>query len=559
MRPARAAFTLIELMIVMVIIGILLAFILAASVSAIRSAEERATQALISKLETGMGDRLEALLTQQVDTTATAYNRMRDPWSRMQFGAGQSDPDSAKRLAVIARFDQVKTEFPDVFVVQGVSGLRYPLNFAQAPFPSGDLDKDVQFVNPVGGGDSQVLPVPSLGSGIFGASYTVLAAINKNLGKSTDPTTGQTGAGFGTKGYDMVDSNGNDFIDDLGESGGDASIATALANHKHVTARAEMLYAILVEGTGPFGSVFARDDFTEKEVKDTDQDGLPEFVDAWGNPLQFYRWPTLYNSDVQRGLRLIPTGDSDANGNAAYGLADAGGSAATPYGAGLLAAANLTGAYDPREQDPLDPNQQLMAPAWWSSANGFAAAFLPSGPLSAQASFFSCYFHQLLDPVTAAAPNGLGSSGSATQRYWDRSVLPASGLYPRRAFYSRFLILSGGPDGQPGVPYLTDRRGGPGDGLFTDAQLKALAASNYASGATAPMSYPLNGKYPVVQWLLNESQAAQATLNRTPDAWQMPILNAGTPGGDPYTNQLRADGLDDITNHNLGSSAMPAQ
>jgi hypothetical protein len=27
-------------------------------------------------------------------------------------------------------------------------------------------------------------------------------------------------------------------------------------------------------------------------VKDTDNDGLPEFIDAWGNPLRFYRWPT---------------------------------------------------------------------------------------------------------------------------------------------------------------------------------------------------------------------------------------------------------------------------
>ena len=62
-----------------------------------------------------------------------------------------------------------------------------------------------------------------------------------------------------------------------------------------------MLYALLVEGHGPLGSVFSRDDFTDKEVQDTDSDGLPEFVDAWGQPLQFYRWPLLYHSDIQRG------------------------------------------------------------------------------------------------------------------------------------------------------------------------------------------------------------------------------------------------------------------
>ena len=67
-----------------------------------------------------------------------------------------------------------------------------------------------------------------------------------------------------------------------------------------------MLYAILVEGTGPWGSVFSRDDFTDREVMDTDKDGLPEFVDAWGQPLQFFRWPVLYHSDLQRGQMILP-------------------------------------------------------------------------------------------------------------------------------------------------------------------------------------------------------------------------------------------------------------
>ena len=67
-----------------------------------------------------------------------------------------------------------------------------------------------------------------------------------------------------------------------------------------------MLYALLVEGRGPLGSVFSRDDFTDKEVQDTDGDGLPEFVDAWGKPLQFFRWPMLYHSDIQRGQVITP-------------------------------------------------------------------------------------------------------------------------------------------------------------------------------------------------------------------------------------------------------------
>ena len=60
-------FTLTELMIVMVIIGILLSLILTAAFAGVRRAEERATQALISKLETGLDDRLQALLQSQPD------------------------------------------------------------------------------------------------------------------------------------------------------------------------------------------------------------------------------------------------------------------------------------------------------------------------------------------------------------------------------------------------------------------------------------------------------------------------------------------------------------
>ena len=58
-----------------------------------------------------------------------------------------------------------------------------------------------------------------------------------------------------------------------------------LAAHQHKTAQSEVLYALLVEGQGPLGSAFNADDFTNREVRDTDGDGLPEFIDAWGEPL----------------------------------------------------------------------------------------------------------------------------------------------------------------------------------------------------------------------------------------------------------------------------------
>ena len=65
-RPGlRLGFTLTELLVVITIIGIILAFLLTAADGRDRRAEERATQSLITKLEGGLNDRLDALMQNQ--------------------------------------------------------------------------------------------------------------------------------------------------------------------------------------------------------------------------------------------------------------------------------------------------------------------------------------------------------------------------------------------------------------------------------------------------------------------------------------------------------------
>lgn len=60
----------------------------------------------------------------------------------------------------------------------------------------------------------------------------------------------------------------------------------------HSTESSELLYFMLMH-SGTFGASDAGEsDFKRSEIADTDGDGFPEFVDAWGNPLRFYRWPT---------------------------------------------------------------------------------------------------------------------------------------------------------------------------------------------------------------------------------------------------------------------------
>ncbi|MSR58940.1 MAG: prepilin-type N-terminal cleavage/methylation domain-containing protein [Planctomycetaceae bacterium] len=54
----------------------------------------------------------------------------------------------------------------------------------------------------------------------------------------------------------------------------------------------EILYDFLTQLNVLGDQALGADAFSPSEVRDLDLDGLPEFVDAWGQPLRFYRWPT---------------------------------------------------------------------------------------------------------------------------------------------------------------------------------------------------------------------------------------------------------------------------
>jgi len=539
-RPPRG-FTLVELLVVMAVIGILLAFILNASLAGVRAAETRASQALLVKLDTGLNDRVDAILNTRTDANAAhAYmavvisssftsNTAMPQRFNDTGGGGSGTPylPSNQRAQVIARFDQVKAELPDVFVVQTApNGLNnhlayYPLNFAALPYTAGavtpvlaggDAGVHAPYFLPMGAGvvDCNYLPPHSGNSygasdtitvptttGIYGASYTVAAGFYKNIfAEAVRLNPGLAVPNPQNSGFDGVDNDGNGLIDELSENG---MIATAMAalltNHTHKTARAEALYALLVEGQGPFGSVFSRDDFSDSEVRDTDGDGLPEFIDAWGEPIQFYRWPISFPSDSQRG------------GNVYQGILDT------------------------REQNSLDPNQQLVDPSWWASSYNndttiFGAA---SGVLSAPAEFFQLYFHVLTDP-SAVNPS------IAQGQVWDRGLV-GSHYFARREYYSRYLILSGGPDRTPGVPVL--------DPLYYSKLADYIPSPGSAAGLPVVYSFAsgIANTYSLND-LRVESQAGPAS----PARGALPYL---APPADYVTAGIQEAGHDDLTNQNI--------
>jgi type II secretory pathway pseudopilin PulG len=521
---------MIELMIVIVIIGILLSLILIAAMDGVRRAEERATQALISKLETGLDDRLQALLQTQPD-----YNSAHRYMAAI-YPNGLPEIDGLQRQNVIARYDQVKAEIPDVFLLSYTPTTTgtppdYPFNFAAQPFLAGTalsspplgpnapayasyfLPLGNGYVDAPGSGSfgafNPLNPSPQwnpTGTGIFGASYTAAAGLYKNLG-------------YAPAGYDGADNNSNGLIDEYAEGilglsqPQVAQITMNLFNHTHKTARAEVLYALLVEGQGPLGSVFNKDDFTDKEVGDTDGDGMPEFVDGWGEPLQFYRWPIYYHSDLQRGVPV------NNNFNAQSGaLAVGNGVMNYPY----------QNVFDPREQNTLDPSQQLMAPSWWSnqfnSGSSSNITYPPApapitqynGVVSPGAAWFTWFFHPLLEPMIAAG----ATNQQSPLFFWDRGAT----YFQRRAFFTKFLIVSSGPDQQLGI-----------------ARLDTL--SPYGTTISMPTFSAADALIESQARQFNFYDATNASLKGSADANPAPILYGSG-------NTLADVSQDDISNHN---------
>ncbi len=201
---------------------------------------------------------------------------------------------------------------------------------------------------------------------------------------------------------------------------------------------AECLYMIVMASVAQQGD--AREVFKSSDVGDTDEDGLPEFLDGWNRPIDFIRWAPGYLSVLQTPIRV--TGTVNANGQ--------------------TATLNVTGNYGQRlSQTPgsyiggaailIDPTTQMMDTSKMGRITGYNYTL---SPLSVTFSFEVPSMSML--PPTANPFGGSSTSGEFVilqpDPFDSRGSYPwyaAASTYPALAnptFRLYPLILSAGPD-----------------------------------------------------------------------------------------------------------------
>jgi len=76
---------------------------------------------------------------------------------------------------------------------------------------------------------------------------------------------------------------------------------------------AECLYLIMTIGTEDPST--STEHFSARDIADVDGDGMREFIDAWGNPIEFLRWAPGYSSPMQPVYSYDDTGGANTPGS----------------------------------------------------------------------------------------------------------------------------------------------------------------------------------------------------------------------------------------------------
>lgn len=257
---ARRGFTLVEMLAVVAIIAILATMLFSALGWAMNKARYSRTESLIRKLDNQLAMRLEDYESRRVPLAVPAI----DPST-----GNPPTPDAIGAAQLLLLREMMRMEMPDLY-----EDLQFPLldasltdfGFTVATLPGG-------CTRPPG------LYVPA----VTRAYQQRVAAAGRSLIANGTYTTP----------------------------------AAALAGMASQNQSAEMLYLIMT--TANLDEDAGGQHFSAKDTGDTDADGMLEFVDAWGQPIEWIRWPSGFSNLETISGAFAPWGFvSDKNSGEAY-------------------------------------------------------------------------------------------------------------------------------------------------------------------------------------------------------------------------------------------------
>jgi prepilin-type N-terminal cleavage/methylation domain-containing protein len=260
----RTGVTLIELLVVVAIIAVIAAVSIGALMVIPEHARTKGTESLIAKINGKLVQRLDQFNSRRETITTL---------SSVDLPLAANEPSLARVIATVRTMRQTFPEWFEILPARASDGF--------------DNDGDGQVdetVNVDTNGDGT--PDTAVCDEIVAGQWNPL-----DIGGTVAPE--QTGIDLPAAAKAHLKFVQRVFADTTLRPSGEGFMLFE-ARHQPETARAECLYMIVTAG-GTETSEFA-----PNEIGDTDEDGLPEFVDKWKRPILFFLWPTNYTSPRQK-------------------------------------------------------------------------------------------------------------------------------------------------------------------------------------------------------------------------------------------------------------------